>query len=305
MKNKILFGINLFFMLCILASMFLPFDSMYIYALDLAIGILVFILLFIEMLIKREKLFLLPLFLQLMSFALFYIFVNDAVRYELHKIGWKINQCLMLFPIIFATFICSRQVFKQKRLLVISFIFLQLFIFTKALFFTQFYEFNSNNEKPDDIRDFPNWKQYKITGMHTLKNKKPVSLTDEDYVALEYFLNKSDWLKENYPGCSADIPSPVDRTFIRQNIKYSFSLLQYCQFKKLDVYRLSLPAHGENLEIHIYIPKGEYYFYGDDDKNEFQNCYGFSLPDADTYVMYDGLAVPITEEWYESNINNW
>lgn len=305
MKNKIFLSFNLFFLAALLISMFLPIDSIYIYVIELGICIFVFLYLFIELLLKKKKIFFLLLVLQLLPFV-FFIISAHVYRYSIYKIGWKINQWFMLLPISISTLIFANQIFQKKRVLKISFVFLQLFILTKSLLFTQFYEFNINKDVADNIKDFPEYKnQYKVTGAYTLKNKTPAEFTEKDFSDIKFLLNETDWLKENYPENYFEVSQTIDDNFLRKNLQYEFSVIQFYNLKKADVYKLSLPLHNKNEKIQLYIPKGEFSLYSEV-IIEYEKYYK-NLPEKTEYslYMYEGLYLPITQEWYETCIDMW
>lgn len=171
MKKKIFLGINTFLLVTVLISLFLPIDSLYIYAINIGLGILSFFFIFATFFIKREKQF---LFLFLLQFGgLLFCLLLIGCHYSPYRIGWKFYLCMLIFPISFSEFSLANQlVLNKRKVLLFCFIILQSFIFVKSLFFTQFYEFEGNKEYGEDIRNFSENGQYKVLNQHKLLNKK-------------------------------------------------------------------------------------------------------------------------------------
>ncbi len=114
MKNKTLFGINAFFSAVILVNLFLPIDRAYIYAIGIVWGALISLLLLAEIFLTKNKLLFFMLFVaQIASVGIFCVMV--AKHYSYYKIGWKLNLCLLNFPVMAATFMLANDVFQKKR----------------------------------------------------------------------------------------------------------------------------------------------------------------------------------------------
>ena len=134
MKNKILFCINSTLFVSVLTSIFLPIDTIYIYAINLLLAILSLIYFLVTFFVKKEKLFLILFFLQLIFIFIWYVFIT--CHYSPYRIGWKVYLYLLMFPISLSNFIIANQVFDKRKYLLGCFIILQSIIFIKTLFFT-------------------------------------------------------------------------------------------------------------------------------------------------------------------------
>ncbi|AEB15460.1 hypothetical protein [Treponema succinifaciens] len=302
MKKKIFLGINTFLLVTVLISLFLPIDSLYIYAINIGLGILSLFFIFATFFIKREKQF---LFLFLLQFGgLLFCLLLIGCHYSPYRIGWKFYLCILIFPISFSEFSLANQlVLNKRKVLLFCFIILQSFIFVKSLFFTQFYEFEGNKEYGEDIRNFSENGQYKVLNQHKLLNKNPEKLTDEDYNAISSLINSSDWLKDNYPKYSNISANSLDVECIKKNIKYSFSVIHFNEFFKADFYKLSIPLEKRWKKISVYIPKGEFYLSAEDFLT-YEKYYNI-IPKETSYTCYKGLGLPYNQKTYESYINNY
>ncbi|MBD5427528.1 MAG: hypothetical protein HDR38_08295 [Treponema sp.] len=299
MKNKILFGVNSFFLAAVLVSLFMPIDGKYVYVINLGLGILSFIFILVTFCIKREKQFIFLSLFQLALLLFWYVMIGR--HYSLYKIGWKLYVSLLISPIAFSHFFLARQIFPKKRALY-CFIVLLSFIFVKNVFFTQFYEFEGRKEYGEDIRDYPNHRQYKVLNERKLKNKKPVKLVDEDFSAIASLINNSDWLKDNYPECVGDFPDYVDISYIKKNIKYSFSVIHFYEFDAADFYKISIPLKKSRKKVNVYFPKGKFGLFKEG-LEAYKKYYGVSPKEISTYY-YEGLGIPYNQDEYESYIED-
>lgn len=300
MKNKILFGGNSFFLLAVLASLFLPIDGLYIYAINLGLGILSFIFILVTFFVKRERRFIFLSFFQLALLFVWYVLI--ACRYNPYRIGWKFYLCFLISPIAFSHFFLAKQIFPKKYVLR-CFVVLLAFIFVKNVFFTRFYEFDGNKYDGDDIRNYSKHGQYKVLNQRKLKNKKPLKLNDEDFDAIASLINNSDWLKDNYPECVADFPDDVDLPYIKKNIKYSFSVIRFYEFFEADFYKISIPLKNTRKKINAYFPKGSFELYGK--TLEAYKKYYSALPKETEPFCYEGVGLPFNQEKYVSDIDNY
>lgn len=115
MKNKVLFTISSIFLIISLASLFLPIDTLYIYAINLGMSILAFVLILVILFVKKEKRFLHLALLQLGSIFIWYALIK--CHYSPYRIGWKLYLCLLIFPISLSTFFLVNQVFSKRKIL--------------------------------------------------------------------------------------------------------------------------------------------------------------------------------------------
>ena len=305
MKNKILFGVNSFFLAAVLTSLFLPIDGIYMYAINWALGVLSFIFILVTFCIKREKQFLFLSLLQLATLSVVCVYIvcrrYYSSYYSPYRIGWKLYVCFLILPIAFSHFLLARQIFPKKRALC-CFLVLLSFIFVKVVFFTQFYEFEGNKEDGDDIRNYPEFRQYKVLNRRKLKNSKPEKLVDEDFSAIASLLNNSDWLKDSYPECVGDFPDYVDISYIKKHIRYSFSVLCCFNFSEADFYKISIPLKTSRKKANVYFPKGKFGLYKES-LEAYKKYYGVS-PKEISYYYYEGLGLPYNQDEYESYIED-
>ena len=299
MKNKILFGVNSFFLAAVLASLFMPIDGKYVYVINLGLGILSFIFILVTFFVKREKQFIFLSLFQLALLLFWYVMIDR--HYSLYKIGWKLYVCLLISPIAFSHFLLAKQIFPKKRALC-CFLVLLSFIFVKNVFFTRFYEFEGNKEDDDDIRNYPNHGQYKVLNRRKLKNSKPEKLVDEDFSAIASLINNSDWIKDNYPECSDDFSNDVDISYIKKNIKYSFSVIHFYEFDAADFYKISIPLKKSRKKMNAYFPKGGFILHGKT-LEAYKKYYGASPKESD-FFYYEGLGLPYNQNEYESYIED-
>lgn len=288
-------------MVAALASLFLPIDGLYIYAINLGLGILSFIFILVASCVKREKRFVLLLFLQLVLLFVWYVLIT--CRYNPYRIGWKFYLCFMISPIAFSHFFLAKQIFQNTKRVLRCFVALLAFIFVKVVFFTYFYEFDGYKYDGEDIRDYySEYGKYKVLNRRKLKTKNPEKLNDEDFIAIASLINNSDWLKDNYPECVADFPDDVDLPYIKKNIKYSFSVINFYGYLKADFYKISIPLKNTREKINIYFPKGIFDFY--DEEVELYKKY-YSVPPEETNPFrHEGLWIPYNQEKYDSDIDN-
>lgn len=300
MKNKILFGVNSFFLAAVLASLFMPIDGKYVYVINLGLGILSFIFILVTFFVKREKQFIFLSLFQLALLLFWYVMIGR--HYSLYKIGWKLYVCLLISPIAFSHFFLAKQIFQKTKRVRYCFVVLLSFIFVKVVFFTQFYEFEGRKEYGEDIRDYPNHGQYKVLNERKLKNKKPEKLVDEDFSAIASLINNSDWIKDNYPECADDFSNDVDISYIKENIKYSFSVIHFDGFDAADFYKISIPLKTSRKKVNVYFPKGKFGLFKEG-LEAYKKYYGVSPKEISTYY-YEGLGIPYNQDEYESYIED-
>lgn len=301
MKNNILFGVNSFFLVAILASLFLPIDGKYMYVINLGLGILPFIFFLVTFFIKREKQFIFLSLFQLALLLFWYVMIGR--HYSLYKIGWKLYVCLLISPVAFSHFFLAKQIFQKTKRVRYCFVVLLSFIFVKVVFFTQFYEFDGWEVYDEDIRDYPNHGQYKVLNEHKLKNKKPEKLNDEDFSAIASLINNSDWLNDNYPECIGNFPDDVDISYIKKNCKYSFSIIHFNGFDEADFYKVSIPLTKSRKKVNAYFPKGSF-FLSEKGLETYKKYYGV-LPKGTSLYSYEGLGLPYNQSKYVSDIDDW
>ena len=301
MKNKILVVINSTLFVTVLISIFLPIDTICIYGINLLLGILSLIFFLVTFFIKKEKQFLILFFLQLILIFTWYIFI--ICQDSPDRIGWKVYLYLLIAPIFLSDFIIANQVFNKRKFLLWCFIILQSCIFIKILLFTKFYKFEGNKEYFEDIRNYSNPRQYKVLNPHKLLNKNPEKLSEKDYKLIYELINNSSWIKDNFSEFDEKFFNEIDISYIKDNTKYSFSVINLYSLKKADFYKISIPIKNQQTKINIYFPKGTFYL-SKDNLEIYKNYYNV-LPNEIKYCIYEGLGLPYNQREYETYIDNY
>ena len=119
--------------------------------------------------------------------------------------------------------------------------------------------------------------------------KNPDKLTEEDYEAILYLLNETDWLEKNYGIADETL---VDCEYIKHSSKYVCSSIGLYSINKCDIYRLRIPLDKAKY-AKMYIPKGTFTIYNESDIEKYYD----KPPECIGNCFYKGLFLPpLTEE---------
>ena len=114
-------------------------------------------------------------------------------------------------------------------------------------------------------------------------------MTEEDYEAILYLLNETDWLEKNYGIADETL---VDCEYIKHSSKYVCSSIGLYSINKCDIYRLRIPLDKAKY-AKMYIPKGTFTIYNESDIEKYYD----KPPECIGNCFYKGLFLPpLTEE---------
>lgn len=296
MKAKIIKIVNISNLLISMGVLFLPIDYIYVHFKEIIFVLVDFLLIFLTYFwVYKKKIIIYLIFVVIFIFSNYCIFILKEVSY--FSVYWRLNLIFCFIPKIIL--MCSSlKVKKQKT--IFMFILIYSIITVKVIFFPIYYYFEGNKNEMEDIRNINLDDYYKVVGKHKLKRNNPEKLPLEKINIISDILSKSTWISEYYPNFEIDSAS-VNTEYIVKNIKYDFSLLQYYNFVKVDVYKLSIPS--EEKQIDIYIPFGEYIIF--EEGLDTYMKYTSYKPKSISLYYYLDLFVPFFDkEWYNLNIQN-
>lgn len=281
-----------FLILCaVIGYLLAPIDFIWFIVLSLVSGIAESVFFLIRK--KNRKFGMLVLFVELSSLAIYSGFIKSAYHY--YHAAWNIVYFILTSAVLFAPcyiFCFQRQSEKKKKLgfLVIAFI-----VGLKSVAFdTRYYYAATGSCLVQDVRHFKDEGYYKVIGNHKLLRKNPDALTAEDYEAVLYLLNKTDWLKEQFPEKSAGRP-PIDSCYLKNNSTYICSSIGLYAINRCDIYRLRIPLDKGEL-ARLYIPKGTFTIYDEDDIEKYYGKQPTRIHDCG----YEGVLLPpLTEKLFK------
>lgn len=296
MKEKVIKVINISNLLISMGMLFFPIDYLYVHFKEFIFLLIDIALILLNyFFVNKKKIILSLIVIVIFTFSNYCIFILKEVSY--FTIYWKLNLILCFIP---KTICMCGSLKLNKQNIIFIFILIYSTITVKVLFFPLYYYFEGNKNDMEDIRNFDLDDRYRVVGRHKLKRDNPELFPVEKINIISDILVKSSWISEHYPNFVMD-SSLLSSEYIAKNIKYDFSLLQYYNFVKVDVYKLCI--HSEGQQIEIYIPLGEYIMF-EEGLDVFMK-YTSYIPKLTSLYCYSDLFVPFYDkEWYVSNIKH-
>lgn len=279
-KENFLF---ILFPILILIYYVIPIDFIYFILLSPLIGFVESVFLFIYEKKKRYSIGI--LIIDFLFIFVFYL-LNINLYYYYHKI-WNTLFFILNLTIISTLFFALFSKYSKHKKIIGFFIIILLVFFKSFIFDTKYYFATTSSALIQDIRYFKKEGYYKVIGNHKLLRKNPDCLTKDDVNAIVYFLNKTDWLEENYSNLFMKNDVLLDDEYIKNNIRYVCSTIGLYNIIEADIYCLKIALNKSNF-IKFYIPKGRFTLYDESDMikyydkqlNLIKNCYfeGVLLP---------------------------
>ena len=240
---------------------------------------------------KNRKIGMLILFVEIFSLAIYLGFRASVYYYYYYYFAWNVVYFVLTLAILFAPcYIAFFQKQSGRKKTLLGFSCILLVVGMKSFVFdTRYYYAVTGSCLVQDVRYFKGEGYYKVIGNHKLLRKNPDSLTAEDYEAILYLLNETDWLEENYGIADETI---VDCEHIKHNSKYVCSSIGLYSINKCDIYRLRIPLDKAKY-AKAYIPKGTFTMYNESDIEKYYD----KPPERIGNCFYKGLFLPpLTEE---------
>ena len=277
-------------LLAMSAYLFAPIDFIWFVALSLVLGIAESVIFLVQK--KNRKIGILILFVEIFSLATYLGFRASAYYYYYYYyFAWNVVYFVLTLAILFAPCYIAffqKQSGRKKTLLGFSCILLAVGM-KSFVFDTRYYYAATGSCLVQDVRYFKSEGYYKVIGNHKLLRKNPDKLTEEDYEAILYLLNETDWLEENYGIADETL---VDCDYIKHNSKYVCSAIGLYNINKCDIYRLRIPLDKAKY-ARLYIPKGTFTIYNESDIEKYYD----KPPERIGNCFYKGLFLPpLTEE---------
>jgi len=281
----------LLFIILLSIYFFIPVDFIWFILLTLIIG-------FIEAIIflsKREKrklgiFVLLSNFLYLIIYLIFLKFT-----YNYYHLAWNVVYFIMTFTIIVIPwhFLFFNKHSKKKKNSILIFIIVSIGL-KSFLFDTKYYYTATHSILIQDVRYFKKEGYYKVIGNHKLLRKNPAFITTEDVDSIMFFLNKTNWLEENYSNSLKKEKLLLDEEYIKNNLRYVCSTIGLYNIIKADIFCLKIPLNKSNF-IKLYIPKGTFSLYDESDINKYYNKELYLINNC----YYEGVLLPpLTEKQF-------
>lgn len=300
MKNKIPHIINTNIWLVSFCILFLPIDFFFI-SLTETVLLLVYVplLFFNYYFFNKRKIFLYIIFFVIALLSNFIFFVLSRVSY--FTIYWKLNLIFYFIPTTLLMCFSVKVISDSKIKLIIVFVFILTIISIKSVFFPCFYLFDGGKDCLEDIRDFNSRESfYKVVGLHRLKRNRVDALPKEKIDIIFDVLRNSNWISDSYPNSNYNV-FLLSKEYISQTIKYDFSLINYYNLNRVDIYKLHISAEKEKIDV--YIPYGEFILL-DEEVSTYME-YTTHQPNCTSLYCFSDLFIPFYDrDWYNENMKD-
>jgi|GEM_PF-4126546 len=287
-KNKKL--LTIFVPIVISIYLFLPVDFIWFIISSLIIGSIESVF-FLVKLKKYKKVGILVSIVAISSLILYLKFTY--LSYHYYHIIWNIIYFILTLTILFIP--CYSLYFQKKSLKkkIGGFLLFFLIVGLKSFILdTKYYYTTTSSILIQDIRNLKYEGYYKVIGNHKLLRKNPSQLTAEDYEAILYLLNKTDWLEENFSDNFVRKEVLIDSEYIKHNSKYICSSIGLYNISKCDIYSLRIPLNKTKY-TKLYIPKGSFIIHDETDIDRYYN----KQPPRINNCYYKGTVLPpLTED---------
>lgn len=300
MKNKIPHIINTNIWLVSFCILFLPIDFFFI-SLTETVLLLVYVplLFFNYYFFNKRKIFLYIIFFVIALLSNFIFFVLSRVSY--FTIYWKLNLIFYFIPTTLLMCFSVKVISDSKIKLIIVFVFILTIISINSVFFPCFHFFDGGKDCLEDIRDFNSRESfYKVVGLHRLKRNRVDALPKEKIDIIFDVLRNSNWISDSYPNSNYNV-FLLSKEYISQTIKYDFSLINYYNLNRVDIYKLHVSAEKEKIDV--YIPYGEFILL-DEEVSTYME-YTTHQPNCTSLYCFSDLFIPFYDrDWYNENMKD-